>query len=163
METVLYIGTQKFPPKSARNCTQILKMIDSGTTKRTVNGELIKLRGVKKLWTRITCTDQKIPPIWDFDIGDIIQIGCIQRLYKKVTPGNKINLKHDCSPNSLQGHDKNGQVIWEKSGYERTFLVPKNVEFISYLPWLDMMITKIETKFAEWDVTTSWMLEAEEV
>ena len=64
METLLYIAAEEMPPKVARNCKQGLKIINSGITKRNINGDLIPLRKSRKLWTRITCEDQKIPDIF---------------------------------------------------------------------------------------------------
>jgi hypothetical protein len=162
METLLYIGKEDLPPKSARNCTQELKIVDSSITKRNINGDLIPLRKSRKLWTRITCTDQKIPDILTYELGDVVEIGCIQRLWKKVTPGNKFLLRHQPCAHSVLGHNKRGDIIHNFDDRQEA-TVPSTVEFVSYRPWLSILITKIETTYHEWDMTASWVLEGEEV
>lgn len=162
METLLYIGSEDLPPKSARNCKQELKIIDSSITKRNINGDLISLRKSRKLWTRITCDDQKIPDLLIYDLGDVVEIGCLQRLWKKVTPGDKFLLRHKPCERSVLGHNKRGDSIYSFDDRSEG-KVPSTVEFISYRPWLSIMITKIETTYHEWDLTASWVLEGEEV
>jgi hypothetical protein len=162
METLLYIASENLPPKSARNCKQELKVIDNSITKRNINGDLIALRKSRKLWTRISCTDQKIPAILTCELGDVIDIGCIQRLWKKVTPGSKFLLRHKPCAYSVCGHNKHGDVVHTFEDRQEE-IAPKTVEFVSYRPWLSIMITKIETTYHEWDQTASWILEGEEV
>ena len=162
METLLYIGSEDLPPRSARNCKQELKIIDSSITKRNINGDLIPLRKSRKLWTRITCEDQKIPDVLAYEIGDVIDIGCIQRLWKKVTPGAAFKLRHQPCAHSVLGHNKRGDTIHNFDDQQEA-IAPKIVEFVSYRPWLHILITKIETTYHEWDQTASWILEGEEV
>jgi hypothetical protein len=162
METLLYIASEDLPPKSARNCKQELKIIDSSITKRNINGDLVSLRKSGKLWTRITCEDQKIPDILTYAIGDVLDIGSIQRLWKQVTPGAKFKLKHQPCGHSVLGHNKRGDTIHNFDDRQEA-TAPKTVEFISYRPWLRIMITKIETTYHEATMTASWLLEGEEV
>lgn len=163
METLLYIGSEDLPPKSARNCKQELKIIDSSIMKRNINGDLIPLRKSRKLWTRITCDDQKIPDVLTCEIGDVVDIGCLQRLWKKVTPGATFKLKHKPCARSVSGHNKRGDIVHTFDNDQSDGKVPHAVEFISYRPWLSVIITKIETTYHEWDQAASWVLEGEEV
>lgn len=162
METLLYIAGEALPPKAARNCKQALKIIDSSITKRNINGDLIPLRKSRKLWTCITCEDQKIPDILTYELGDVIDVGCIQRLWKKVTPGMGFKLRRVPCAHSVLGHNKRGDTIYSFDDRQEG-AVPKDVEFISYRPWLRIMISKLETTYHEWDQTASWLLEGEEV
>lgn len=156
------MGSHDLPPKSARNCKQELKIIDSSITKRNINGELIPLRSARKLWTRITGDDQKIPDILTYGLGDVIDIGCIQRLWKKVTPGEEFSLKHKPCAGSVCGHNKRGDTVCLFED-QQTATASEAVEFISYRPWVRIMITKIETTYHEWNLTASWVLEGEEI
>ena len=162
METVLYIGGDDFPPKAARNCKQEIKVIDSSIIKRNINGNLIPLGKMHKLWTRITCEDQKIPDVLTYDVGDVIDIACIQRLWKKVTSGKPFHLKRIPCAHSVLGHNKKGETICSLDDRQEG-TVPVGAEFISYRPWIQIMITKIETHYNEWNMNASWMLEGEEV
>ena len=162
METLLYMESEDLPPKTARNCTQELKIIDSSIIKRNINGDLIPFRKSRKLWTRITCDDQKIPDVLTYELGDVINIGCIQRLWKKITPDATFKLKHPPCARSVLGHNKRGDITHNFDDKQEG-TVPSNVEFISYRPWLHIMITKIETTYHEWDMTASWTLEGEEI
>ena len=165
MPSILCIGGFECPAKTIANCKQILKTIDIGTVKRNINGDLIKLRNSRKLWTSIICQDEYIPDLLTYEIGDTAQIGCIQRLWKKVTPEQTCILKRRPYDKSVLGHNKKGDIIYsfEEQGGDQKLLIPKNVEFISYRPWVTIMITKIETTYQDWDMKTEWRLEGEEV
>ena len=155
MDDTLYIGTHQFLPEIMRNCKQELKQIDSMNLQRTANGESISTMGSKKLWTRISFSSHTLDQ-FDFELGNIIQIGCATRLWKKVFPGKIVKLKYEICDNSIEGHDRQGRSLCHLIG-EQEISIPDNTEFISYRPWLDMMITHVHTE------QDPWYFEAEEI
>lgn len=142
MADTLYIGRHQFVPEPFLNCSQELKQIDTPSLQRIVNGEKSQFKNSKKLWTRISFDTSGLPPRFDFERGGIIQIGCIVRLWKKVSPGKIIKLKYEICDNSIEGHDRQGQSLCHLIG-DQEISIPSNVEFISYRPWLDVMITTV--------------------
>jgi len=156
MDDTLYIGTHLSLPEAIRNCKQELKVIESVCLQYAANGKSIPAKGPKKLWTRISFS-QDISRRLNFEIGSIIQIGCAVRLWKKVSPGKIIKLKYEICDNSIEGHDKQGQSLCHLIG-DQELSIPDNIEFISYRPWLDVVIINISK--TEKDL---WHLEAEEI
>lgn len=155
MDDTLYIGTHQFLPETIQNCKQELKQMDAAPLRRTASGENMPLSGPKKLWSRISFAPDTSRQ-FKFECGSIVQIGCAVRLWKKVSPGKIVKLKYEICENSIEGHDRQGNSLCHLIG-DQEISIPDNVEFISYRPWLDMMITYIHEKGKE------WYFEAEEI
>jgi hypothetical protein len=157
MDDILYIGTHQFLPEAIQNCTQELKQIDTVNLQYTANGRNVPFNGPKKLWTRISFDAASNAHRFDFECGTIVQIGCALRLWKKVSPGKIVKLKYEICDNSIEGHDRQGHPLCHLIG-DQEISIPNNVEFISYRPWLDMMITNIQG-----ESKGLWYFEAEEI
>lgn len=157
MDDTLYIGTHQFLPETVQNCKQELKQIETVNLQYTANGHNVPFSGPRKLWTRISFDASSSSHHFDFECGTIVQIGCALRLWKKVSPGKIVRLKHEICENSIEGHDRQGNSICHLIG-EQEISVPDNVEFISYRPWLDMIITNIDKQ-----ERNQWNFEAEEI
>lgn len=155
MDDTLYIGTHHFLPEAIQNCKQELRQMDTIKMQYTANGKNVPFNGPKKLWTRITFASDTSHQ-FDFECGTIVQIGCAVRLWKKVSPGKIVKLKYEICENSIEGHDRQGQPLCHLIG-DQEISIPDNVEFISYRPWLDMLITNIHKKGKD------WYFEAEEI
>jgi hypothetical protein len=157
MDDTLYIGTHQFLPEIIQNCKQELKQIDAVSLQCTANGGHVPVHGSKRLWTRISFDTSSAIHRFDFECGTIVQIGCAVRLWKKVSPGKIVKLKYEICENSMEGHDRQGKSVCHLIG-EQEISIPDNVEFISYRPWIDMMITRFDK-----DGSNMWYLEAEEI
>ncbi|MEK7654854.1 MAG: hypothetical protein AAB323_01180 [Pseudomonadota bacterium] len=157
MDDTLYIGLHHCLPEAIKHCKQELKQIDTINLQYTANGKNMPFHGPKKLWTRISLAAASTAHRFDFECGAIVQIGCALRLWKKVSPGKIVKLKYEICENSIEGHDKQGNPLCHLIG-EQEISIPENIEFISYRPWLDMMITDIQG-----EGKGQWYFEAEEI
>lgn len=157
MDDTLYIGVNQFLPEAIQNCKQELKQMDTLNLQYTANGHNVPFNGPKKLWTRISFDRSSSARRFDFECDAIVQIGCAVRLWKKVSPGKIVKLKYEICENSIEGHDRQGRPLCHLIG-DQEISIPDNVEFISYRPWLDMMITHIHE-----EKNGQWHLEAEEI
>ncbi len=124
MEDSLYIGVDHCIPEEISGCTQELKY-------------------PQKFWTKISCPANSFKRL-HLGVGDMIQVGCIQRLWKKVWPERITRLRYDVCSNSLEGHNREGQFVCHLIG-EQEISIPSSVEFISYRPWLHMVITNVSS------------------
>ena len=105
MEQTLYIGTNHFRPRPMHGCTQELKMLEHYYAEQMINSGSSQIRySQKKLWTRIAFDEGDKNPIFGLELGAIIRIGCVLRLWKKVTPNELIRLKHRVCENSIEAH-----------------------------------------------------------
>lgn len=152
----LYIGKYDQLPKPIDNCLQELKLVESSQLKRIANGELVKVRGPQKLWTKINGQNKYPLKNFHLELGGAVKIGCMQKLWKKVSSGKLIKLNYLVCENSIQGHDREGNLLCHLIN-DQEITIPEGVEFISYQPWLDMMITSLDTD------DTHWEIEAEEI
>lgn len=157
MDDTLYIGTHQCLPEAIQHCKQELQQIDTVNLQYTANGTNVPFHGPKKLWTRISFKSSSSVNRFDFERGTIVQIGCALRLWKKVSPGKIVKLKYEICENSIEGHDRQGNPLCHLIG-DQEISIPENVEFISYRPWLDMMITDIQGEEKD-----QWYFEAEEI
>lgn len=158
MNETLYIGVHQFLPEAIQNCKQELKQVDTINMQYTANGRNEQFNIPKKLWTRISFDASCISSDhFNFECGSIIQIGCAVRLWKKVFPGKIVKLKYEICENSIEGHDRQGHPLCHLIG-DQEISIPDNVEFISYRPWLDMIITNINEESED-----QWYFEAEEI
>ena len=71
---------------------------------------------------------------------------------------SKLVAQHACGKKyfPIEGHDRQGRSLCHLIG-EQEISIPDNTEFISYRPWLDMMITHVHTE------QDPWYFEAEEI
>lgn len=157
MEDTLYIGTHQSLPEAIQNCKQELKQMDTVSLQYMANGGHVPFNGTKKMWTRIVLDTASFVDRFDFECGTIVQIGCAVRLWKKVFPGKIVKLKYEICENSIEGHDRQGLSLCHLIG-DQEISIPHNVEFISYRPWLDMVVTHIQK-----ERKGTWYFEAEEI
>ena len=137
MKNILYINVNGFAQLELSQCTQELKLIKE---RCAVVGESARTIKQKKFWTKITCNTEKS---FHIDTGSIVKIGCVTKLWKKVSPNTTIMLQHPPVEGSVEGCDANGNFLLSIMD-EDEIVVPDNVEFLSFRPWLDILLTSID-------------------
>lgn len=154
-----------FPPFSARDCVQSLTPIPQENLRRTLNGELICLKnqGYRKFQSTITCKD-KVPPAFEgLWIGTRLKVGCIQSLTHPVLPGNPYaQMERDAVTCHL--HDLSGKEYPLKKSETLLVSIPSDFPggFITYRPWLKMIVKNYHLETDEWNLSVEWKLDLEE-
>ncbi|WP_010297185.1 hypothetical protein [Candidatus Odyssella thessalonicensis] len=164
METELVISRSGFPPLSARGCMQELIPLAMGQFRRTVNGDLVFLgTNGKKYKTTISCEDKAVVATDGLEVGMVVDVNCIQRLWQRCTGGKAI-LERSPAPGSIHVIDEhhNALPIICFDGQELT-LASDQPCFVSYRPILTMRIIRYILKTDEWGIKTGWQMELEEV
>lgn len=167
MESVLIINRVGFPPLSARGCVQYLMLIEAGALRRTINGKLIYTgkQTTHKYRSIITCEDKTSLAFEGVWRGSELRVGCIQRIWQKVS-GEQINLERDPIEGSIfamTSQQQEREVI-EVNG-RTVVLAGRSVDgcFVSYRPWLNMLVVQFSLMTNEWGLKSSWRLELEEI
>jgi hypothetical protein len=135
-----------------------------GQFRRTVNGDLVFLgTNGKKYKSTISCEDKTVVATDRLDIGGIVDVSCIQRLWQRCE-GNRITLDRLPADGSVHAIDEyhNSLPIIHIDGQEITVDSPQPC-FVSYRPLLTMRIIRYVLKTDEWGVKTGWQMELEEV
>ncbi len=164
METELVISGSGFPPLSARGCIQELVPLAMGQFRRTVNGDLVFLgTNGKKYKTVISCEDKSVIATDSLDVGSIVEISCIQRLWQK-SNGGKIELDRIPVTGSIHVIDEHHNPL-PIICYDRQEITVATQQpcYVSYRPILTMRIVRYFLKTDEWGVKTGWQMELEEV
>lgn len=166
-ESELILNKAGFPPLSARGCTQQLMPIESGSFHRTINGRLIYAGKAiaHKYRSIIFCEDKSCIALDGFWRGSDLRVGCIQRLWQKVSEIKTI-LDRDPIEKSvfiISPHEEAREIL-SVSG--RDIILENDVlpeTYVSYRPWLDMKIMNFSFMTNEWGLKVGWQLELEEV
>lgn len=164
METELVISGSGFPPLSARGCIQELVPIAMGQFRRTVNGDLVFLgTNGKKYKTSISCEDKSVIATDGLDVGSIVDVSCIQRLWQRCN-GEKVELDRIPVAGSIHVLDEKHNPL-PIICYDRQELTIATQQpcYVSYRPILTMRIVRYFLKTDEWGVKTGWQMELEEV
>ncbi|MBW8309835.1 MAG: hypothetical protein K0M45_09440 [Candidatus Paracaedibacteraceae bacterium] len=164
METELVISRSGFPPLSARGCIQELVPIALGQFRRTVNGDLVFLgTHGKKYKSTISCEDKTVIATDNLDIGGIVDVNCIQRLWQRCE-GDRVTL--DRLPADGSVYAINGQhhplPIISIEGKE-IVIESDQPYFVSYRPLLTMRIIRYVLKTDEWGLKAGWQMDLEEI
>lgn len=169
METELIIEGCNFPPLSARGCSQELSIVDQGSFRRSVNGDLVYLGpSTHKYKSVITCED-KVTLVNEGILvrGMVVRIGCLQRLWQQGILG-KITLERPYVAGSIVAMDSSQRsveiVLIDPNTIEISHQVVENEPiFISYRPWLSMRVVALKLYTNEWGLKAGWQLELEEI
>ena len=164
METELVISGSGFPPLSARGCIQELVPVALGQFRRTVNGDLVFLgTNGKKYKTTISCEDKSVIATDGLEVGSIVDVSCIQRLWQR-SSGGKILLDRVPVAGSIHVIDEkhNSLPIICFDGQEIT-VASHQPCYASYRPVLTMRVIRYSLKTDEWGVKTGWQMELEEI
>lgn len=167
-ESVLKISDVGFPPLSLRGCVQELSPIPNGEMKKTINGKLVYIKHSEsqKYKTTIKCNDTNCPALGNLSVGNIVVISCIQNIWQQCDSSNtEITLSRLPVADSIVVIDKIGTHLRYKiDGTKLEILDKTNYEiFVSFCPYLTMLITDFNTETDEWNLSTKWSISAIEV
>lgn len=153
------------PPFSVRECHQTLTLLPWGSLRRTLNGKLVSVgvTSIRKYESIITCKDNLPPAFQDLKRGELVKVGCLQALTQKVPQGaSEIVLDHI----ALEAHlySLSGQLFPLNETMGKSFRVPTEFPggFMTYRPWLTMLVKSFELQTDEWGQSVSWTLALEE-
>ena len=155
-----------FPPLSARECTQSLTPLSQGVLRRTIEGTLMCIGGggQRKFQSTIRAKDKTSPAFGEMWCGMILKVGCLATLTQSVSK-NASFVSLEREPVVCHAYDAFGKVYpIEKVNGKRVVLssgFPGG--FITYRPWLMMMVKSYHLETEEWDMSVGWTLELEEV
>lgn len=155
-----------FPPFSARDCTQVLTPLSQGVLRRTIGGTLMCIGGGRhrKFLSTLKGKD-KAPPafegIWG---GMILKVGCLAPLTQLISE-NALSLSLEREPVTCHVYDRLSKIYPIEKVDGKTVILSPGFPggFITYRPWLMMMVKAYHIETEEWDAEVRWSLELEEV
>lgn len=164
----IILGIAGLPQERTRNCVQELFPVANGEFKKSINGNLIfvETSDRQKYRSIISCNDLNssiIDKIW---IGTQINIGCIQNLCQVIRPGETVlDLIRPAVANSIRVINHLGQSVSHSVLGNQIILQKPNDQkiFVSFKPWLTMLVTNFSMKTNEWKMENGWKLESEEI
>lgn len=155
-----------FPPFSARECTQSLSLIETSSLRRTINGKLVSLAPLshRKFTSTIICQDKISPGFENLSAGMELKVGCIQSLTVTLSKETR-DVILERLPVSCHLYDQEGNLLKiEKEDGQKITLPPDfSGGFITYRPWLHMLIKTYQMETDEWASTVRWRLELVEI
>jgi len=164
----IILGIPGLPQERAKKCVQELFPIANGEFKKSVNGNLLFVETSDRQTYRsvISCGDLFSPIIDKIWIGTQINVGCIQNLWQVIYPGEtEVDLIRPAVANSINVIDHLGQnVSYSVLGNRIVLKKPSDQKiFVSFRPWLTMVVTNFSMKTNEWAMECGWRLESEEI
>lgn len=164
----IVLGIAGLPQERAKKCVQELFPIANGEFKKSISGSLVFLEtsNRQKYRSVISCSDLFFPIIDKLWIGTQINVGCIQNLWQVVYPGEtEIELNRSAIASSINVTDYLGEdVPFSVSGNRITLKKSYDQKvFVSFRPWLTMIVTNFSMKTNEWAMECGWRLESEEI
>lgn len=166
-ETELIIEGIDFPPHSSRSCRQSLVPVRTGAMRRTINGELCYVghKNFHKYYSVIECQDVHAPAFNDVWIGSIVTVHCCQYIWQRIdTDQLQVDLLRKPRTESLNLKKILGD------GYNlvdsRKICLTEKLKqpiFFKYMPVLSMRIRSFSQVNQEWNQTTNWRIELEEI
>ena len=164
----IILGISGLPQERAKKCVQELFPIANGDFKKSINGNLlfVETSNRQKYRSIISCSDSLSPIIDKIWIGSQINIGCIQNLWQIIRPGETIlDLIRPAVSDSIRVIDKLGQNVPYSVSGKRILLKKSSPQktFVSFRPWLTMLVTNFSMKTNEWEMESGWKLESEEI
>ncbi|AIK96412.1 hypothetical protein [Candidatus Odyssella acanthamoebae] len=135
-----------------------------GQFRRTVNGDLVFLgTNGKKYKSTISCEDKTVIATDRLDVGGIVDVSCIQRLWQRCE-GNRVTLDRLPAAGSVHVIDEHHSPLYVAHIEGREITIDSDQPcFVSYRPLLTMRIVRYVLKTDEWGVKTGWQMELEEV
>jgi hypothetical protein len=154
-----------FPPFSARECLQSLEPISQIILRRTINGALVCVgnKGHRKFRSVISCKDTTPPAFEKLWTGTPVKVGCIQPL-TQTAPKGIFDLYLERDPVRGYAHDLEGRTYPIENIKERHIFLPREFPggFVTYRPWLFMIVKHYCLETDEWGASVGWRLELEE-
>ena len=174
-QTILTLEGVGFPPCSARGCVQKLYLLGAKEAfRRTVNGQLLYIGDAEheKWGSTIRCQDDAMAALGAIRCGDVLQVGCIVTLTQTVNSLKQalISLNRPAVQDAIVLYDAtNKPVPFKVEDPQKVVMtleensVYAEPVFLSYRPYLRMMVQKMHYDVDEWGMKTSWFLEMAEV
>lgn len=164
----IILGIAGLPQERAKKCVQELFPIANGEFKKSISGNLIFLEtsNRQKYRSVISCGDLFSPVIDKVWIGTQISVGCIQNLWQVIHPGKtELELIRPAVAGSINvTNDLGEDVPFSVSGNQIMLKRPNDKKiFVSFRPWLKMVVTNFSMKTNEWAMESGWRLESEEI
>ena len=164
----IILGIAGLPQERAKNCVQELFPVVNGEFKKSINGNLIFVETFNRQRYRsiISCSDLNSPIINKIWIGTEINVGCIQNLCQVIHPGETVlDLVRPAVSNSIRVTNCLGQSVLHSVLGNQILLQKPNDQkiFVSFRPWLTMLVTNFSMKTNEWKMESGWTLELEEI
>lgn len=166
METELIIEGCGFPPLSARGCSQELTLVEQGTFRRTVNGDLAYLGPRQHKYRSVVQCEDKVTLVNEGVLarGMVVRIGCLQRLWQQGV--GDVTLEREAVAGSVAAMDSGQNPVIVDVVDAKTIKVTQASQtdvFVSYRPWLTMRVISLTLRTDEWGLKAGWRLELEEV
>ncbi len=164
----IILGIAGLPQERSKNCVQELFPVVNGEFKKSINGNLIfvETSNRQKYRSIISCSDLNSPIIDKIWIGTQINVGCIQNLCQVIQPGETVlDLVRPAVANSIRVTNCSGQSVSHSVSKNQILLKKPNDKkiFVSFRPWLTMLVTNFSMKTNEWKMESVWKLESEEI
>ncbi len=164
----IILGISGLPQERAKKCVQELFPIANGEFKKSINGNLLFIESSNRQKYRsvISCDDLFSPIIDKIWIGTQINVGCIQNLWQVIYPGETaVDLIRPAVTGSINIVDHLGQNVSHSISGDRVMLKKSSDQkiFVSFRPWLTMVVTNFSMKTNEWAMECGWRLESEEI
>ena len=164
----IILGIPGLPQERAKKCVQELFPIANGEFKKSINGNLLFVETSDRQTYRsvISCGDLFSPIIDKIWIGTQINVGCIQNLWQVIYPGEtEVDLIRPAVADSISVIDHVGQNVSYSVVGNRIELKKSSDQkiFVSFRPWLTMIVTNFSMKTNEWAMECGWRLESEEI
>ncbi len=164
METELIIEGCGFPPLSARGCQQELSIVEQGTFRRTVNGDLNYVGPKSHKYKSVIRCEDKTTLVNEGVVmrGATVRVGCLQRLWQQGSCGF-MTLEREAVSGSIAGIDRRQKSRIVRLIDAKTVELFDDDTFISYRPWLVMRVIALTLNTDEWGLKAGWVLELEEI
>ena len=164
----IILGISGLPQERAKNCVQELIPIANGELKKSINGDLLFIETSSRQTYRsvISCCDLFSPIIDKVWIGTQLNVGCIQNLWQAIYPGETaIDLVRPAVAGSINVVNCLGQRVPFSVSENRITLKKSSDQkiFVSFRPWLTMIVTNFSMKTNEWEMECGWRLESDEI
>ncbi len=164
----IILGISGLPQERAKKCVQELFPIANGEFKKSINGNLlfVETSNRQKYRSVISCSDLFSPVIDKIWIGTQINVGCIQNLWQVIYPGEtETDLIRPAVADSINVIDHLGQNVSHSISENKITLKKSSNQkiFVSFRPWLTMVVTNFSMKTNEWAMECGWRLESEEI
>ena len=149
------------PLGAVRGCSQTLFPLSQGHLLRTVSGHCLNLGVLEKYGSVIKCQDKEPPTLEDLWPGVLLKVACIQPLMTHQVHQEKVVLKRPAVEGSVLLMDENEIFPLVCKGNQ--VHVPKGLKgYISYRPFLYMIVKNFSVLYDEWKQSAGWVLELEE-
>lgn len=165
-ETILILNGIPLPAGSSRGISQTLNLISNGEMRRTVNGTLhdVTRQENRKYSSSIRCTDMKTPAFGSLYRGMIVEIYCITPIREPFDyEDGVVSLQRYPVSGSVFGYNAAGQKITPILVYEDEVQFDQPIEFVEYLPIMNMMVIDKSQDSDEYGAVESWQVDLEEV